>query len=58
VTFYAVLSSAADLASARIWGYVADRETNKPILFLASFFAALIPYGWAYHFWLRGKKKR
>lgn len=46
VTFYAVVSSVADLASARVWGHLADRETNKPILFVTSFFAALIPYGW------------
>ncbi|MCS6926198.1 MAG: MFS transporter [Candidatus Binatia bacterium] len=48
VTFYAVVSSVADLASARLWGHLADRETNKPILFLTSFFAALIPYGWIF----------
>jgi MFS family permease len=46
VTIYVVLSSFADLASARAWGRFADRETNKPVLWLASFFAALIPAGW------------
>jgi len=27
---------------------LSDRETNKPILILTSFFAALIPYGWLF----------
>lgn len=48
VVTYAVLSSLADLASAQLWGRLADRETNKPILLLTSFFAALIPYGWLF----------
>lgn len=48
VATYAVLSSAADLASAQLWGRLSDRETNKPILLLTSFFAALIPYGWLF----------
>jgi MFS-type transporter involved in bile tolerance (Atg22 family) len=48
VTAYAVLSSVADLASVRLWGRLSDRETNKPILLLTSFFAALIPYGWLF----------
>ncbi|HXG22415.1 MAG TPA: MFS transporter [Methylomirabilota bacterium] len=48
VTAYAVLSSLADLASAQLWGRLSDRETNKPILVMASFFAALIPYGWLF----------
>lgn len=48
VTTYAVLSSVADLVSVRIWGRLSDRETNKPILLLSSFFAALIPYGWLF----------
>jgi MFS family permease len=48
VATYAVVSSVADLASAQLWGRLADRETNKPILFLASLFAALIPYGWLF----------
>ena len=48
VTTYAVLSSVADLASAQLWGHLSDRETNKPILTLTSFFAALIPYGWLF----------
>ncbi|MBM4256392.1 MAG: MFS transporter [Deltaproteobacteria bacterium] len=56
VTTYAVLSSIADLASVRIWGRLSDRETNKPLLLLGSFFAALIPYGWLFTnrdtFWL------
>lgn len=56
VTTYAVLSSIADLVSVRIWGRLSDRETNKPILLLSSFFAALIPYGWLFTdrdaFWL------
>lgn len=48
VTTYTVLSSIADLVSVRIWGRLSDRETNKPILVLSSFFAALIPYGWLF----------
>jgi len=48
VATYAVLSSAADLASAQLWGRLSDRETNKPILLFTSFFAALIPYGWLF----------
>lgn len=48
VATYAVLSSLADLASAQLWGRLSDRETNKPILLFASFFAALIPYGWLF----------
>ena len=56
VTLFSVLSSMADLLSVRLWGRVSDRETNKPILLLASFFAALIPYGWIFtngeSFWL------
>lgn len=48
VATYAVLSSVADLASAQLWGRLSDRETNKPILLLTSFFAALIPYGWLF----------
>ncbi|MGE0820568.1 MAG: MFS transporter [Candidatus Binatia bacterium] len=48
VATYAVLSSVADLLSVRLWGWISDRETNKPILLLASFFAALIPYGWLF----------
>lgn len=48
VAAYAVVSSVADLASAQLWGYLSDRETNKPILILPSFFAALIPYGWLF----------
>jgi len=48
VAGYAVVSSLADLASAQLWGRLADRETNKPILFFTSFFAALIPYGWLF----------
>ncbi len=48
VATYAVLSSVADLASAQIWGRLSDRETNKPILLLASLFAASIPYGWLF----------
>ena len=56
VTLFSVLSSVADLFSVRLWGRVSDRETNKPILLLASFFAALIPYGWIFtggdSFWL------
>jgi len=48
VATYAVLSSVADLASVQIWGRLSDRETNKPILLLTSFFAALIPYGWLF----------
>ena len=48
VTTYAVVSSVADLASVHLWGRLSDRETNKPILLLASFFAALIPYGWLF----------
>ena len=48
VATYAVLSSLADLASAQLWGRLSDRETNKPILLLTSFFAALIPYGWLF----------
>jgi predicted MFS family arabinose efflux permease len=48
VATYAVLSSVADLASAQLWGRLSDRETNKPILLFASFFAALIPYGWLF----------
>ena len=56
VTTYAVLSSVADLVSVRVWGRLSDRETNKPLLILGSFFAALIPYGWLFTdrdtFWL------
>lgn len=56
VALFSVLSSVADLLSVRLWGRVSDRETNKPILLLASFFAALIPYGWIFtgrdSFWL------
>ena len=56
VTLFSVLSSIADLVSVRMWGRISDRETNKPILLLASFFAALIPYGWLFtgrdSFWL------
>jgi predicted MFS family arabinose efflux permease len=48
VTVYVVISSLADLTSARLWGHWSDRETNKPILFLTSFFAAFIPYGWMF----------
>ena len=48
VATYAVLSSVADLASVQFWGRFSDRETNKPILLLSSFFAALIPYGWLF----------
>ena len=48
VATYAVLSSVADLASAQLWGRLSDRETNKPILLMTSFFAALIPYGWLF----------
>lgn len=48
VATYAVLSSVADLASAQLWGRLSDRETNKPILLLTSFFVALIPYGWLF----------
>ena len=48
VATYTVVSSLADLASAQLWGRLSDRETNKPILFLSSFFAALIPYGWLF----------
>ncbi len=48
VALFSVLSSVADLLSVRLWGRVSDRETNKPILLLASFFAALIPYGWIF----------
>jgi len=48
VATYAVLSSVADLASAQLWGRLSDRETNKPILILASLFAASIPYGWLF----------
>ena len=56
VTTYAVLSSVADLVSVRVWGRLSDRETNKPLLILGSFFVALIPYGWLFTgrdtFWL------
>ena len=48
VTTYAVLSSLADLLSVRLWGRISDRETNKPLLVISSFFAALIPYGWLF----------
>ena len=48
VATYAVLSSVADLVSVQLWGRFSDRETNKPILLLSSFFAALIPYGWLF----------
>lgn len=48
VATYAVLSSVADLVSVQFWGRFSDRETNKPILLLSSFFAALIPYGWLF----------
>ena len=56
VTTYAILSGVADLVSVRVWGRLSDRETNKPILLVSSFFAALIPYGWLFAdrdaFWL------
>jgi len=48
VATYAVVSSVADLVSVQLWGRFSDRETNKPILLLTSFFAALIPYGWLF----------
>ncbi len=48
VATFSVVSSVADLASAQLWGRWSDRETNKPILLLTSFCAALIPYGWLF----------
>jgi Na+/melibiose symporter-like transporter len=48
IVSYVVLSSVVDLFSVRIWGWVSDRTTNKTVLFLCSFFVALIPFGWLF----------
>lgn len=48
VTFYAVLSSVMDLLSVQLWGRLSDRLTNTRVLFLCSFFVALVPFGWIF----------
>lgn len=48
VVSYTVLSSVVDLLSVQLWGYVSDRTTNKTVLFISSFFVALIPLGWLF----------
>jgi predicted MFS family arabinose efflux permease len=48
IVSYTVLSSVVDLLSVQFWGHVSDRTTNKTVLFICSFFVALIPFGWLF----------